>query len=62
VLRYPLGAHVGAPAEPLVSVGEAVRRGQPLAEIPLGKLGARVHAAVDGRVTEVGAMIVVERD
>ena len=60
LLRYALTAHIGAPAVPLVNVGDAVRRGQVLAEIPAEKLGARVHCAVDGKVVEVGEMIVVE--
>ncbi|MCC7492598.1 MAG: 4Fe-4S dicluster domain-containing protein [Fimbriimonadaceae bacterium] len=60
VLEFALNAHVGAPAEPRVQPGERVRRGQVLAEIPDGKLGARVHCSVDGIVQAVGARIVVE--
>ncbi len=60
ILRYPLQAHIGAPAEPLVRVGDKVTRGQVLAEIPDGKLGARVHCAVDGTVVETGEVLVVE--
>lgn len=48
----PLKQHIGMACEPLVKVGEPVRRGQPVGEIPQGKLGARVHASIDGVVVE----------
>ncbi len=60
-LEYLVDAHVGTPAEPVVREGDQVRYGQLLAEIPAGKLGARVHSAVNGRVTAVGRSIVIER-
>lgn len=58
---FPLGAHIGAPAQPIVTPGEHVRAGQVLATIPEGKLGAQVHSSVDGTVTEVTECIAVER-
>ncbi|MBI5831087.1 MAG: SLBB domain-containing protein [Armatimonadetes bacterium] len=58
---YPLSQHVGAPAEAQVAVGDVVRRGQVLGELPEGKLSARVHCGVDGVVVEVGATVSVER-
>jgi len=52
-----LKQHVGAPCEPAVSVGQAVRKGQPVGRPPMadGKpaLGAPVHASIDGVVTAV---------
>jgi len=51
----PLKQHAGAPARAVVQVGQSVRRGQVIAEIPDGALGARVHASIDGRVTAVDA-------
>jgi Na+-translocating ferredoxin:NAD+ oxidoreductase RnfC subunit len=51
-----LRQHVGAAALPLVQVGDEVRRGQLLAEIPENALGARLHASISGRVTEVNAL------
>jgi Na+-translocating ferredoxin:NAD+ oxidoreductase RnfC subunit len=50
-LRLPLAA--AAPSLPIVSVGDVVRQGQPIAEIPEGKLGARVHASITGQVLEI---------
>lgn len=58
---YPLGAHVGAPAVPVVKVGDQLTCGQVIAEIPEGQLGARVHAAADASVVEIGEQIVTER-
>jgi len=51
VLR--LSQHTGAPATPVVSVGQEVARGDLVAEIPEGKLGARLHASISGRVAGV---------
>lgn len=52
-VHIPLHQHIGAPAEPVVKSGDSVRTGDLIGEIPEGKLGARVHASIDGRVTEV---------
>ncbi len=52
-----LKQHVGAPCEPLVSVGDSLRKGQPVGRPPVsdGKpaLGAPVHASIDGTVTAI---------
>lgn len=55
VYCYPLKQHVGAPAQAVVKTGDRVQRGQRIAEIPQGKLGANLHTSVSGvveRVTE----------
>jgi len=58
----PLKQHVGQAAEPVVKVGESVRRDQLIAEIPDGKLGARVHASIDGKVSAIqNERITIER-
>lgn len=54
-VRIPLKQHTGVPAIPVVKAGSRVRRGDLVASIPDGKLGADVHASVDGKVTEVTA-------
>ncbi|MBU0490974.1 MAG: SLBB domain-containing protein [Chloroflexi bacterium] len=48
-----LKQHTGAPARPVVAVGDTVRAGQLVGEIPADKLGARVHTSIDGVVTDV---------
>lgn len=60
---YPLHQGIGAPSVPVVTVGDEVRRGQMLADEPLGKLGCPTYASVAGRVTAVTAdAITVEAD
>jgi Na+-translocating ferredoxin:NAD+ oxidoreductase RnfC subunit len=55
--------HVGVPARPLVSKGEPVIRGQMIADVPDGELGAPVHASIQGKVREVtDTTIVIERN
>ena len=52
-VKIPLGQHIGVPSIPIVKQGEKVDRGQPVAEIPEGKLGSRIHASISGTVTSV---------
>ena len=52
-VRIPLKMHIGAPCEPVVAVGQAVRCGDMIAKLPEGKLGADIHASIDGVVTAV---------
>jgi Na+-translocating ferredoxin:NAD+ oxidoreductase RnfC subunit len=37
----------------VVAPDERVRAGDPVAEIPVGAMGARVHASISGTVREV---------
>jgi Na+-translocating ferredoxin:NAD+ oxidoreductase RnfC subunit len=48
-----LKQHAGAPATPVVKAGDTVKKGQLVAEIPDGALGARIHASIDGIVVQV---------
>jgi Na+-translocating ferredoxin:NAD+ oxidoreductase RnfC subunit len=57
-----LKQHAGVPAAPVVQVGDCVKRGQLIADIPDGALGARVHASIDGNVTQVGKTAIEIRD
>ncbi len=57
----PVKQHVGAAARPIVKVGEAVARGQLIAQVPDGALGAAVHCSINGRVVDImDDMIVIE--
>ncbi|MBC7263997.1 MAG: 4Fe-4S dicluster domain-containing protein [Chloroflexi bacterium] len=49
----PLRQHTGVPAKPVVRVGDRVKVGDLVAEIPQGALGANVHASIAGKVSEV---------
>jgi Na+-translocating ferredoxin:NAD+ oxidoreductase RnfC subunit len=61
-VSIPLKQHLGAPAQPIVSVGDRVREGDVIGEIESGQLGARVHASIEGVVVEVGENVVIEKD
>jgi Na+-translocating ferredoxin:NAD+ oxidoreductase RnfC subunit len=61
IVRLPLSQHLGISAAPVVSVGQHVRAGEVVADIPEGKLGARIHASIDGRVKSIDSEIVIER-
>lgn len=49
-LKVPLSQHIGLPAEPVVGVGDAVKKGQLIGRNDKG-LSARVFSPVCGRVT-----------
>ena len=53
VLKVPLSQHIGAPSYPVVTVGDTVTVGQLIGEIPDGKLGAKVHSPVSGKVVSI---------
>jgi Na+-translocating ferredoxin:NAD+ oxidoreductase RnfC subunit len=59
-VEIPLAQHVGEPAMATVRIGESVKKGQCIGDIPAGKLGARVHASIDGVVRSVGQSIIIE--
>ncbi len=52
IVVIPLSQHSGAPAEPLVSVGEHVKVGQKIGEAK-GFISANIHSSVSGRVVSV---------
>jgi Na+-translocating ferredoxin:NAD+ oxidoreductase RnfC subunit len=53
--------HVGAPAIPIVNVGDHVELGQLIGKIPEGSLGATIHASISGTVEESGKDFIVIR-
>ncbi len=59
-VTIPLKMHIGAPAVPVVAVGDTVEKGDLIAEIKEGALGARVHAGISGRVTRIDGSITIE--
>ena len=61
-VRIPVQMHIGPPAVPTVSVGDRVKRGDVIAAPQPGKLGARIHASMDGRVTTVGEKITIVKE
>ncbi|MEG6585364.1 SLBB domain-containing protein [Dendrosporobacter sp. 1207_IL3150] len=53
----PLSQHIGAAAVSIVKVGDSVKRGDVIAEIPEGALGAKLHASISGKVIAVNDQI-----
>jgi Na+-translocating ferredoxin:NAD+ oxidoreductase RnfC subunit len=53
--------HVGAPAIPIVSVGEHVNGGQLIGKIPENSLGAAIHASISGTVADIGDTFIAIR-
>ena len=51
-LVLPLAQHVGDPAQPIVSIGERVLKGQLIAESE-GTLGAPIHASSSGKIVAI---------
>ena len=62
MVRVPLRQHIGAPATPLVRVGDRVRAGQEIGSMAEGQLGASVHASIAGVVTEVTEAITIREE
>jgi len=52
VVKIPLRQHIGAPAKPLVKVGDSVLKGQLIAEAQ-GYISAPIHASTSGVVIEI---------
>ncbi|WP_308874384.1 hypothetical protein [Thiothrix subterranea] len=54
-LIVPVAQHIGAPAKPVVNVGQEVLRGQIIAEAD-GFMSVPVHAPATGVVSSIGLM------
>ena len=59
-VNIPLKQHAGAPAVPVVKTGDRVRAGDLLAQPEAEKLGARIHASIEGVVTVMNGSIAIE--
>jgi hypothetical protein len=57
-VQIALSQHIGAPAQAIVSVGDAVTTGQMIAQ-PANGLSVGIHATINGVVTEVTASHIV---
>jgi len=60
IVQIALLQHIGAPAIPIVAVGDRVKRGQLIAGLAEGKPCANVHASITGEVTACGDHIVIK--
>ncbi len=53
IYKFPLKQHIGKDAKPLVDNGVQVKRGQLIAKVKEGALGANIYSSVSGTVCEV---------
>ncbi len=44
---------MGEAAQPVVRIGDPVEKGSLIAKVPDGKLGADIHASINGKVIHV---------
>ncbi len=51
-LVFPVSQHIGAPSNPVVAVGDEVKRGQLIAEAG-GFVSANIYSSVSGKVTKI---------
>ena len=52
-VKILLKQHIGASAKPVVKIGDYVEAGDLIGDTEEGKLGAKIHASVSGKVTHV---------
>lgn len=48
-----LNQHVGVAANPVVKIGDIVKEGDLIGDVPDNKLGAKLHASIDGIIIDV---------
>jgi len=52
-VKIMMQQHTGAPAKPIVRLGENIEEGDLIAEIEEGKFGARIHSSLSGKIIHV---------
>lgn len=60
-VEISLKQHIGNQAKPEVMVGDKVKCGQLIGSCDQDKMGANIHASIDGIVIEIGDSIVIEK-
>jgi Na+-translocating ferredoxin:NAD+ oxidoreductase RnfC subunit len=58
-VEISLSQHIGVPAVPVVKAGDKVVKGQLIADVEAGKLGAKIHASISGEVSAVNGNSIV---
>ncbi len=60
LVKIPLSQHVGARSIPVVKLNDKVKVGDLIADIPRGALGARIHASIEGKITDISDCVTIE--
>ena len=58
-VRLSLTQATGAPSEPVVKLWASVNKGDLVAQVPDGKLGANLHASISGKVVSIDSDTIV---
>ncbi|MBU1098863.1 MAG: 4Fe-4S dicluster domain-containing protein [Bacteroidetes bacterium] len=58
-VKIPLQQHIGAPAKAIVTENTFVSKGDLIGDVEEGKLGARIHASISGKIKEVNAEYII---
>ena len=59
-VSIPLSQHIGAPAKPVIAVGDSVECGQLIGEVKDG-LGASIHSSIAGVIVEIGNSVIIKK-
>lgn len=59
-VKIPLRQGIGAGTVPVVNVGDTVKKGQIIGRVEEGKMGANVHASIDGIISEISDSIAIK--
>lgn len=61
-VSIPLKQHIGVPSVAVVSVGDLVKKGDLIGDIPDSKMGSKIHASITGTIKEINDnTILIER-
>ena len=58
-VAIPLSQHIGAPATPVVQIGDKVSKGDLLGQVEDNKLGSNIHSSIDGIIKEIRNNIII---
>jgi len=58
-VKIAMSQHIGAPAAPVVKVGDKVEAGQIIGQADTSKLGVNIHSSVNGTVIDVNDKFVM---
>jgi len=61
-VTIPVKQHIGVPSQPVVQIGQRVKKGDLIAAIPEGAMGANIHSSISGIVRKITENIVIEGD
>lgn len=61
LVKIPVSQHIGAPAQPVVSVGDEVKCGQLIAKAAENALSVNIHSSIDGYVKAINEKNIIIR-